>query len=153
MIIMSRPPGYETLDRNGAATGFGFERRIPTQPYTAHTGEVNECPLCHSVNDDTAQFCDQCGYAMHPISHVSNMQGIEDLTQACGCGKWNSADARYCGGCGRPLAGNGAASYGAYYARLSPDLEMRARRLRLLELQHTPDADLLMRTRMLELSA
>jgi Double zinc ribbon len=134
---MSRPPGYETLDRNGAATGFGFERRIPTQPYTAHPGETNACVQCHSVNDDAASYCDQCGTAMHPVSHISNMAGVENMTQACGCGKWNSADARYCTSCGRPLTGNSTASYGGWYARLSPDVEMRARRLRLLELSAT----------------
>lgn len=131
---MSKPPGYETLDRNGAVTGRGFEQRIPTQPYTAHPGETNECPQCHSMNDDTSSFCDQCGNAMHPASHISNMAGVEDMTQACGCGKWNSADGRFCTGCGRALAGNSAASYGGYYRRMTPGDEMRARRLRLLEL-------------------
>ena len=95
------------------SSGRPRERRAPTQPYTAHPGEVNECPQCHSMNDDTASFCDQCGKKMMPASHVANMAGVEDMSQACGCGKWNSADARYCGGCGRELGGDGAAaSYG-----------------------------------------
>lgn len=85
------------------------EKRTPTQPYTVHAGEANECPQCHSMNDDTAQFCDQCGKKMNPAAHVSNMTGVEDMTQACSCGKWNSADARYCGGCGRELGGDDAA--------------------------------------------
>ena len=37
---------------------------------------------CHSVNDDTAQFCDQCGTKMMPKGYVSNMAGVEDMTQA-----------------------------------------------------------------------
>jgi HK97 family phage prohead protease len=94
------------------------ERRTPTQPYTAHKGETNECSQCHSMNDDTASFCDQCGKAMQPASHVSNMAGVEDMTQQCGCGKWNSEDARYCGSCGQEMStGNGGSpSYGGYWA-------------------------------------
>ena len=134
-----RPAGYETLDRNGTRRRYetmsrGSERRTPTQPYAAHAGETNECVQCHSVNDDTAQYCDQCGTKMMPKSYVSNMAGVEDMTQACGCGKWNSADARFCTGCGTSLAGTSSSSYGGYYRRLSPDVEMRARRLRLIQL-------------------
>lgn len=92
------------------------EQRAPTQPYSAHTGESNECVQCHSMNDDTASFCDQCGNAMMPKSHVSNMAGVEDMTQQCGaysCGKWNSADAKFCGQCGGSLAGASGSGFWA----------------------------------------
>jgi HK97 family phage prohead protease len=115
------------------------ERRTPTQPYTAHAGEDNECPQCHSQNDDSASFCDQCGKSMHPRSHVSNMAGVEDMTQQCSCGKWNSEDARYCGGCGRELsAGSGGApaSYGGYYK------QARAARGEIQDSSNTPDFNL-----------
>ena len=83
------------------------EQRTPTQPYSAHEGEVNACPQCHSVNDDAASYCDQCGTAMQPTGRGPNMPGVEDMTQRCGeCLKWNSADAKYCGGCGEELAGD-----------------------------------------------
>jgi HK97 family phage prohead protease len=88
------------------------EQRMPTQPYSAHDGETNECPQCHSVNDDTAEFCDQCGTQMQPAGRVSNMQGVEDMIQACSCGRWNSGDAKFCGGCGSDLASSsGSGSY------------------------------------------
>jgi len=89
------------------SSGKPRERRTPTQPYTAHAGETNECPQCHSVNDDAAGYCDQCGTAMQPTGRGPNMAGVEDMTQRCGeCLKWNSADAKYCGGCGQELAGD-----------------------------------------------
>jgi HK97 family phage prohead protease len=89
--------------------------RMPTQPYTAHDGETNECVQCHSVNDNSASFCDQCGTAMSPVGRP-NMGGVEDMTQLCpayGCGRWNSADAKYCGGCGYELAGTTAGYWAA----------------------------------------
>ena len=69
------------------------------------------CPQCKSVNDDTAQFCDQCGTAMRPASHVSNMAGVEDMNQGCSCGHWNSTDAKFCGQCGQNLTGEGGSGY------------------------------------------
>lgn len=99
--------------------------RMPTQPYTAHPGEVNECPQCHSVNDDTACFCDQCGTAIRPASAVSNMAGVEDMIQACGCGHWCSADAKYCGACGQGLAGDQGAP-GGYWRAVRPGEERGA---------------------------
>jgi hypothetical protein len=45
---------------------------------------------------------------------MSNMAGVEDMTQACPCGKWNSADAKYCGQCGQELAGDQGASGGLW---------------------------------------
>lgn len=99
--------------------------RMPTQPYTAHEGEVNECPQCHSVNDDTACFCDQCGTAMRPASGVPNMAGVEDMIQACGCGHWCSADAKYCGACGRELSGDQVTS-GGYWRQVKPGEERGA---------------------------
>lgn len=102
--------------RRPAAIGgpvlLGRERRMPTQPYSAHDGEDNTCPQCHSVNDDAASFCDQCGTAMQPQSLMSNMQGVEDMIQRCtSCGGWCSADAKYCGQCGSNLAGSGASMF------------------------------------------
>lgn len=94
------------------SAGRRTEKRAPTVPYTAHPGEVNECPQCHSVNDDTAKFCDQCGTGMRPVSHVSNMAGVEDMSQACSCGNWNSTDAKFCGQCGQNITGEG---YGSGY--------------------------------------
>lgn len=94
------------------SSGRPRDRRMPTQPYTAHDGETNECTQCHSVNDDAAHFCDQCGSPMQPVSHVPNMAGTEDMTQMCTGGHWNSADARYCGQCGQELAGHGSGWYG-----------------------------------------
>jgi hypothetical protein len=78
--------------------------RMPTQPYTAHDGETNACPQCQSVNDNAAAYCDQCGTAMKPVG-MPNMPGVEDMIQACPCGQWNSADAKFCGQCGRSLSG------------------------------------------------
>jgi HK97 family phage prohead protease len=99
------------LPTQALRSGRPAEQRTPTQPYTAHTGETNECVQCHSVNDDTAQFCDQCGTQMMPKSHVSNMAGVEDMTQACPCGKWNSADAKFCGQCGNELTSSTVGSF------------------------------------------
>jgi HK97 family phage prohead protease len=102
------------------------ERRTPTQPYTAHAGETNECPVCHSVNDDTAKHCDQCGHAMMPASHVSNMAGVEDMTQQCSdCQKWNSADAKFCGNCGNSLATDPGGEHPAWWSSRRP-AEQRA---------------------------
>jgi len=90
-----------------AAAGLVKEYRTPTQPYTAHKGETNECPVCHSVNADSVKHCDQCGHAMQPKSYVNNMAGVEDMAQQCsGCQQQNSADARYCCSCGHELAGD-----------------------------------------------
>jgi HK97 family phage prohead protease len=94
--------------------------RMPTQPYDAHPGETNECPQCHSVNDDSACYCDQCGNAMRPVGRP-NMPGVEDMIQACGCGQWNSADAKFCGQCGGSLTGGGSS-----YWRASRPGERRA---------------------------
>lgn len=101
-------PAEQLAYRRPAAIGGPrlLEARMPTQPYSAHAGESNECVQCHSVNDDAALFCDQCGQAMKPVG-PSNMQGVEDMTQRCPCGQWNSADAKYCGQCGTELAGDG----------------------------------------------
>jgi HK97 family phage prohead protease len=124
------------------SSGRPRERRAPTQPYTAHPGEVNECPQCHSMNDNTASFCDQCGKKMMPASHVSNMQGVEEMSQGCGCGKWNSADARYCGGCGRELGGDdSAASYSSWWAQNRPG-EQRAARGEINDSSNQPDFNL-----------
>lgn len=88
----------------GGPVLLGRERRTPTQPYTVHAGEDNECPVCHSVNDDASQFCDQCGHSMQPKSAVPNMPGVEDMTQKCSsCGQPNSSDAKFCGQCGHNL--------------------------------------------------
>jgi len=82
------------------------ERRTPTQPYSAHDGETNECPVCHSVNADSARHCDQCGHAMQPKAGLNNMTGVEDMSQQCSsCSGWNSADAKYCGSYEHELAG------------------------------------------------
>jgi HK97 family phage prohead protease len=107
-LLLRRPTGIRQL---GAS-----EQRMPTAPYTVHDGETNECPQCHSMNDDTASYCDQCGTAVQPAGRVSNMAGVEDMTQACTCGRWNSSDAKYCGGCGQELAGDQGASMG-YWSR------------------------------------
>jgi len=88
----------------GAPALLGRERRTPSAPYVAHKGEDNECPVCHSVNDDASQFCDQCGHSMQPKSAFSNMGGVEDMTQKCSsCGQPNSSDAKFCGQCGHNL--------------------------------------------------
>lgn len=105
-LILRRPTGVRQRGR---------DQRMPTAPYSAHEGEINECPQCHSVNDDTAGFCDQCGTQMQPAGRMSNMAGVEDMTQACACGQWNSSDAKYCGACGQELAGDQGASMG-YWA-------------------------------------
>ena len=107
--------------------------RMPTQPYEAHPGEVNECPQCHSVNDDTAACCDQCGNRMKPAGMVSNMAGVEDMIQACPCGQWNSADAKYCGQCGQSLAG----STGGFYSAMRPG-ERRAQD-EIVDMSGAPD--------------
>ena len=124
------------------SSGRPREQRAPTQPYTAHTGETNECPQCHSVNDDTAQYCDQCGKKMMPAGYASNMQGVEDMTQACGCGKWNSADAKYCGGCGSELGGDPAAQ--PAYAGWWSDGRPRERRAQdeIVDTSKQPDFNL-----------
>lgn len=81
-----------------------LEARVPTAPYTVHDGEDNECPVCHSVNDDAAKFCDQCGHAVQPKSLFSNMAQVEDMTQKCSsCGSANSSDAKFCGQCAHSL--------------------------------------------------
>ena len=108
--------------------------RMPTQPYDAHPGETNECPQCHSVNDDSACFCDQCGNAMQPVGRP-NMPGVEDMIQACPCGQWNSADAKFCGQCGRSLTGSGGAGY---YWRASRPGERRAQD-EIVDMSGAPD--------------
>ena len=63
------------------SSGQPAEWRTPTQPYRAHDGETNECPVCHSVNADSVKHCDQCGHAMQPKSYVNNMAGVEDMAR------------------------------------------------------------------------
>lgn len=120
-------PVEQLMFRRPAAIGgpviLGRERRAPTQPYSAHPGETNECPQCRSVNDDTACYCDQCGTPMRPAGQASNMAGVEDMNQGCPCGHWNSTDAKFCGSCGRNLTGEGTGL--GYYADGRP-LERRA---------------------------
>jgi HK97 family phage prohead protease len=125
VVCLAANPATAGSTMIALSSGRPREKRAPTQPYTAHAGEKNECVQCKSVNDDTAGFCDQCGTQMQPKGYASNMAGVEDMTQACGCcGKWNSADAKFCGGCGRNLTGEGG---GSYYWKDGRPLEQLAR--------------------------
>ena len=119
-----------------ARAGAGRESRMPTAPYTVHSGEDLECPQCHSMNDRDAAYCDQCGTAVQ-----STGQSVvdEDQTQRCPCGNWNASDAKFCDQCGTNLAsdqdadnggyGNGASGgvmADGYWARQNPAAEQRA---------------------------
>ncbi len=46
------------------------------------------CPKCHTKNESTAKFCDNCGAR---------------LSKECTCGEENDPDAKYCRKCGKPL--------------------------------------------------
>lgn len=83
----------------------GGERRTPTAPYSAKPGEDNECPQCHSMNDGSAAYCDQCGTAIK--STTVDDTADENDTQRCGCGTFNADDAKFCSNCGQNIASDG----------------------------------------------
>jgi len=95
---MAAVPVSEAASRQA---GLGRERRTPTEPYTVHPGEDNECPQCHSMNDRDAAYCDQCGTA---VKATGQSVVDEDETQRCPCGNWNAADAKFCDQCGTNIA-------------------------------------------------
>lgn len=80
----------------------GREQRTPTAPYTAKPGEELECPQCHSMNDTSASYCDQCGTAVKSTSVDASAD--EQETQRCPCGTWNAADAKFCSQCGQNIS-------------------------------------------------
>lgn len=115
--------------------GTGREQRTPTDPYTVHAGEDNECPQCHSMNDRDAAYCDQCGTA---VRSTGGSVVDEDETQRCPCGNWNASDAKFCDQCGTNIAsdldadnggtGNGATEAPGGYLdwKRGPRTEQRA---------------------------
>lgn len=82
--------------------GLRREQRTPTAPYSANPGEDLECPQCHSMNDTSASYCDQCGTAVKSTS-VDPSTSV-DATQRCPCGSWNAPDAKFCQDCGTNIA-------------------------------------------------
>lgn len=94
-----------------ARAGAGRESRMPTAPYTVHSGEDLKCPQCQSMNDRDAAYCDQCGTAVQPTG-----QSVvdEDETQRCPCGNWSASDAKFCDQCGTNLASDQDADNGGY---------------------------------------
>jgi hypothetical protein len=93
-----------------AAGGNARESRTPTAPYSAKPGEGAECPQCHSLNDPTAAYCDQCGTAIQATATARAAD--ETLTQRCPCGTWNADDAKFCNSCGTNLASDQDADNG-----------------------------------------
>lgn len=99
-----------------AAGGGPRESRTPTAPYSAKAGESAECPQCHSANDPSAAYCDQCGTAVRATAAAPG--AAETLTQRCPCGSWNADDAKFCASCGTNIssdldADNGGTGNGA----------------------------------------
>jgi hypothetical protein len=90
----------------GGPVLLGRERRMPTQPYTVHAGEDNECPQCHSMNERDAHYCDQCGAKMPggPVGAAA-AEGVDETHQCQSCLSMNATDAKYCDQCGAGLAG------------------------------------------------
>lgn len=123
-------PVTEAASRNA---GGARERRTPTAPYSAKGGEDAECPQCHSMNDPSAAYCDQCGTAVQPTTTAAAAE--ETLTQRCPCGTWNADDAKFCSACGQNIAsdrdadnggrGNGSVDDDAWWWKRRRPMERR----------------------------
>lgn len=89
------------------------------QALTSETTAESVCPSCACKNDSSANFCEECGTALHQPAHCPNCKAIArphaDICEVCGewllkgqcmfCYAPVDDGETFCGECGNPAAG------------------------------------------------
>ena len=87
----------------GAAFCMHCGSALQAQPVAQAQPATRPCPVCHQAVPMENAFCIHCGQNMN--APVATAQPVAAASVFCNnCGKQNTPDMKFCGGCGSPLA-------------------------------------------------